>query len=60
MEANMIIPLVGQLLSLGLRIADIIDKAENVSDEDKMAMKAEILKARDGVTYWDETTEDGN
>jgi hypothetical protein len=59
MEVSLIIPLVGQLLRLGFEIADLIEKAENVSDNDKAAMKAAITKAKDGVTYWDGKKEDG-
>ncbi len=59
MEVSILIPLVGQLLTLGFKIADLIEKAENVSDDDKEAMKAAITKAKEGVTYWDDKTEDG-
>lgn len=59
MNVSLIIPLVGQLLTLGFKIADLIEKAENVSDTDKVAMKAAITKAKDGVTYWDDKTKDG-
>jgi hypothetical protein len=47
-----IISLVGQLLTLSLKIADIIDRSDNINAEDKQAMKAAIKKANDGVTYW--------
>ena len=46
------IPLIGQLLTLGFKLTDIIAKSESVSEEDKEAMKAAIMKAKDGVTYW--------
>lgn len=59
MEVSLIIPLVGQLLRLGFEIADLIEKAENVSDDDKAAMKAAITKAKEGVAYWDDKKEDG-
>jgi hypothetical protein len=55
-----IIPLVGQLLNLGFKIADVIEKSKDVSDDDKEAMKAAITKAKKSVTYWDGKTEDGN
>jgi hypothetical protein len=54
MKVSDIIPLIGQLLDLGLSLATIIQDAENVSNEDKNAMKAAITKARDGVKYWDD------
>ena len=60
MGLSAMIPLIGQLLTLGFKLADLIDKAENVSDDDKEAMKAAITKAKDGVAYWEDTTEDGN
>ncbi len=47
-----IIPLVGELLKLGLKLADIIDKAESVSADDKEAMRAMIKDAKESVTYW--------
>ena len=60
MDVGKIIPLIGQLLDLGLDLATIIQNAENVSDTDKEAMKAAITKARDGVKYWeDEKPGDG-
>jgi hypothetical protein len=59
MELSTLIPLVGQLLTLGFKIADIIDKAENVSPEDKEALKAQIKTAQDGVTFWKADTVDG-
>lgn len=60
MDVSLMIPLVGQLLTLGFKIADLIEKAENVSDTDKEAMKAAIIKAKDGVTYWDDNNKDGS
>ncbi len=60
MDVSVMIPMIGQLLTLGFKLADLIDKAENVSDDDKEAMKAAITKAKEGVTYWDDTTKDGN
>ena len=57
MNAVLIIPLVGQLLKLGLKLADIIEKADDVSVEDKEAMRALIKDAKDSVTYWN--SEDG-
>ncbi len=57
MNAAELIPVVGQLLQLGFKLADIINKAEEISVEDKEAMKALIRDAKDSVTYW--TDEDG-
>ncbi len=53
-----LVPIIGEVLALSLKLADIVEKAEDISAEDKEALKAEIRKARDGVTFWDE--EDGN
>jgi hypothetical protein len=51
---TLIIPLIGQLLNLSLKIAEIIDRSDDINAEDKQAIKAAIKKARDGVTYWNE------
>jgi hypothetical protein len=51
---TLIIPLIGQLLTLSLKIADIIDRSDDINAEDKQAMKAAIKKANEGVTYWNE------
>jgi hypothetical protein len=48
-----IIPLIGQLLTLSLKIADIIDKSNDLNVEDKAALKEVIQQAKDGVTYWE-------
>jgi hypothetical protein len=58
MEVSAMIPLVGELLNLGFKLADLIEKADNISDDDKEAMKAAIAKARDGVTHWNEDKAD--
>lgn len=56
-----IIPLIMQLLSIGLKVADIIEKSKDIADKDKEALRAIIKKSRDGVTYiTDENTEEGN
>ncbi len=52
MEVSALIPMVAQLLGLGLKIADLIDKADNVSDDDKAAMKAAIKEAQEKVDFW--------
>lgn len=52
MDYTELLKLVPQLIGAGLRIAEIIDAADDISDDDKAAMKAEIEKAKDGVTYW--------
>lgn len=51
---SVILPMIGQLLNLSLKIADIIDRSDIVNAEDKEALKAELRKAKDGVTYWNE------
>jgi hypothetical protein len=53
MEVKMMIPLIGELLALGFKLTDLIAKSESISDDDKEAMRAEILKAKDGVTFWE-------
>ncbi len=56
-----IIPLITQLLSIGLKVADIIVKSKDIAEEDKEALRAIIKKSKDGVTYiTDENTEEGN
>ncbi len=57
MNAAELIPVAGQLIQLGIKLADIIKKAEEISVEDKEAMRAMIKEAKDSVTYW--TDEDG-
>ncbi len=52
MNINAIIPLIGQLLALGLKVADIIERADDVSVEDKEALKAAIRAAKESVTPW--------
>ncbi len=56
MNVNTIIPLVGQLLTLGLKIADIIDRADDVSVMDKQALKNAISRAQSEVTPWTDKT----
>ncbi len=51
MNVAIIIPLIGQLLALGLRIADVIERANDVSPEDKVAMKAAIKAAQESVSH---------
>jgi hypothetical protein len=53
MNISDLIPLIGQLLKLSVDIAAKIDQIDNISIEDKEAMKAHIRAARDSVTYWD-------
>ena len=50
-----IIPLVSQLLTLGYKIADIVEKSKEIDEQDKIAMRVAITTARDDVKYWDET-----
>jgi hypothetical protein len=49
---SVIIPLIAQLLTLSLKIADIIDRSDSVNADDKAAMRAAIKKASNRVTYW--------
>ncbi len=52
MEVALLLKLAPQLIAAGFRIADMIEKANDISDDDKAAMKAEIEKAKEAVTYW--------
>lgn len=52
MSVSAIIPLVGQLLQLGFKIADLIEKSEDINIEDRQAMKDAVSAACDRVTYW--------
>ncbi len=60
MTPALIIPLVAQLLSVSLRIADIIAKSNEVNEQDKETLRALIEQAKDGVTYIDETSKGDN
>ncbi len=56
-----IIPLVAQLLSIGLKVADTIEKDKDIADKDKEALRAIVKRRKDGVTYiTDENTEEGS
>ncbi len=57
MSIALIIPLVGQLMELGFKITEAIDKADEIDPTDKEALKAQIKKAQSGVQFWkdDET-----
>jgi hypothetical protein len=55
-----LIPLITQLLSLGLKLANVIERSKDISVEDKAAMRAAITKAKDNVTYWGKVEEDDN
>lgn len=57
MSVSAIIPLVSQLLTLGFKIADVIETSKEVSAEDKVAMKVAITEAKDNVKYWDDKEE---
>jgi hypothetical protein len=52
MNVSEILPLISQLLTLGLKIAEIIDNSEDVSAEDKEALKDIIRTAQKKVTPW--------
>lgn len=60
MSVAMIVPLAVQLLTLSLRIADIIDKSGDVDAQDKAALKALIKEAKDGVTYINEEAKENS
>jgi len=60
MGVTLIIPLIGQLLTLTLKVADIIEKAQDVSPEDKATLKKTILEAKNSVTYWGDGNGSGN
>jgi hypothetical protein len=56
-----IIPLIGQLLTLGYKLADIIEKSNEIDEHDKVAMRVAITTARDDVKHWDDKkTEESN
>lgn len=57
---GLIVPLVGQVLSLSLRIAEIIEKSKEVNAKDKETLRALINEAKDSVTYIDEDNKEGN
>jgi len=52
MDYKQLIPLVGALLELGFKVAEMIDRAENVDPADKEALKKQIRNAQAGVKYW--------
>lgn len=52
MTVAAIIPIVGQMLKLGFEIADVIERADDISPEDKKAMREAAIKAQDRVTFW--------
>ena len=58
MDLSTLIPTIGQLLTLGFKLAAIIDKADNITPEDKEALKAAIKTAQGSVTYWTDTPTD--
>lgn len=60
MNGKELVPLITQLLSLGLKLANIIELSRDISVEDKAAMKAAITEAKDNVTYWGKVEEDDN
>jgi hypothetical protein len=60
LNAKELVPLITQLLSLGLKLANIIELSRDISVEDKAAMKAAITEAKDNVTYWGKVEEDDN
>ncbi len=51
---GLLVPLISQLLTLGFKIADVIEKSEGISEHDKVAMKVAITTARDNVKHWDD------
>ncbi len=59
MTVAIIVPLIGQLLNLSLKIAGVIETSKDINPKDKAALKELIKKARNGVTYIDETSKEG-
>ncbi len=53
MSIALLIPLVGQLITLAFKVADIIDKAEDIDPADKAALRAKILEAKNSVSFWE-------
>ncbi len=60
MSIALIVPVVGQLLALSLRIADIIEKSNDIDVKDKEELRKLIKQAKDGVTYIDENDKEGS
>ncbi len=60
MSITSIIPVVGQLLTLSLKLAEIIENSNEVDAKDKEFLKKLIEQAKDGVTYIDENDKDGS
>ncbi len=60
MSVTAMIPLAIQLLTLSLKIADIIDKSGDVDAQDKAALKALINEAKNGVTYINEEAKENS
>lgn len=56
MGYNQVIPLVGALLELGFKIADMIEQAVEIDPADKEALKQRIKAAQAGVKYWQDGT----
>ncbi len=55
MSVTALIPLVVKLLDLSFKIGDVIEKSKDINPNDKLALRALIKKAKDGVTYIDGT-----
>ncbi len=60
MSIASIIPVVGQLLTLSLKLAEIIENSNEIDAMDKEFLKKLIKQAKDGVTYIDENDKDGS
>ena len=45
-----LIPLISQLIVLGIKVADAIERSNEISLEDKVAMRAAIREAQTSVT----------
>ncbi len=40
-----------QLLTIGLKVADTIEKSKDIAEKDKEALRAIVKTSKDGVTY---------
>jgi hypothetical protein len=54
MNTKELIPLIGQMLSLGLKVAYIIEQSKEIDGEDKASIRLAITTARDKVSRWDD------
>ncbi len=56
-----VIPLIAQLLSIGLKVATTIEASKDIAEKDKEALRAIVRTSKNGVTYiTDENTKGGS